>query len=290
MNIQPYKSFLTVVQCKSFTLAAKALNFSQPTISNHIANLEEIYGVTLFAREGKSIYLTQAGNTFVPIAEKLVASFEAGLEEMRALQEEGDSLRIAVSTQFINLYLIQILNKVKERFPDLEIIVDRCMTIPDTIEATFSARRYDFAFVHIDTQPMYTKRIHLWEQKLVWIVGKKLYEEYGASQDIYAYPLIGYGSFTEYYPLLRNVVDLDRFATKFCFNDSESIIEAVRQNYGIAVVPSIKIKRDKAYGDIVELAENYAVTLPVNVLYDLEMNMTPPKRLFLELLAANKDS
>lgn len=47
MNIQVYQSFLTVVQCRSFTQAAKYLNFTQPTISNHINALEEEYGVIL---------------------------------------------------------------------------------------------------------------------------------------------------------------------------------------------------------------------------------------------------
>lgn len=290
MNVQPYKSFLTVVQCKSFTLAAKALNFSQPTISNHIANLEETYGVTLFARDGKNVYLTAAGNSFVPVAERLVNEFEAGIEEMKTLQEEGDVLRIAVSTQFINNYLMHILNKIKESFPELEIIVDRRMTIPDVISDTFTARKYDFAFVHVDTQPMYTKRIHLWEQRLVWIVGRELYKQYGENTNIYDYPFIGYGSFTEYYPLLKNTVDIDKFTSKFCFNDSESIIEAVRNNYGIAVVPSIKIQRELERGELVELPESYSVALPVNVLYDLEMDMTPSKRLFLELLLANRNT
>ena len=48
MNIQVYQSFLTVVQCRSFTQAAKYLNFTQPTISNHINALEEEYGVISF--------------------------------------------------------------------------------------------------------------------------------------------------------------------------------------------------------------------------------------------------
>ena len=71
MNIQVYQSFLTVVQFRSFTQAAKYLNFTQPTISNHITALEEEYGVILFTRDGKNVYLTQAGKNFVPIAHRL---------------------------------------------------------------------------------------------------------------------------------------------------------------------------------------------------------------------------
>ncbi|MCQ2359311.1 MAG: LysR family transcriptional regulator [Phascolarctobacterium sp.] len=288
MNIQVYKSFLTVVGCKSFTLAAKALNFSQPTISNHIANLEEIYGVTFFARDGKNVYLTAAGSVFVPIAKRMIEEYEAGIEEMSAFHEEGDVLRIAVSTQFINNYLVHILNKLKDEFPELDISVDRRMTIPDAIEDTFTKKKYDFAFLHMDMQPMYTKRIRLWGQRLVWVVGKDLYEKQNKNNNIYDYPFIGYGSFTEYYPLLASAVKLENFTSKFSFNDSESILEAVVNNYGIAVVPEIKVKRYLERGEVVCFPDKYSISLPVNVLYDLEMNMTPSKKRFLDLLLASK--
>lgn len=289
MNIQVYKSFLAVVQCKSFTLAAKTLHFTQPTISNHIANLEEIYSVALFTRDGKNVYLTEAGKAFVPIAKRMIEEYEAGIQEMIAFQQESEVLRIAVSTQFINNYLVHILNRLKLEFPELEIYVDRRMTIPDAIEDTFTKKKYDFAFIHMDMQPMYTKRIRLWSQKLIWVLGKELYLRSAMNKNIYAYPLIGYGSFTEYYHLLGNQINLDNFTTKFSFNDSESIIEAVAHNYGIAFVPESKVQRFLERGEIISFDSQYDTSLSVNVLYDLEMNMSPYKKRFLELLLLTRE-
>ncbi|WP_405378351.1 LysR family transcriptional regulator [Phascolarctobacterium sp.] len=284
MNISIYRSFLTLVQCKSFTQAARILNFSQPTISNHISALEEIYGVTLFAREGKSIYLTAAGNAFVPIAKKMVAEYESGLAEMAAFHEEGMQLKIAVSTQFINLYLIPVLDKLKKEFPELEIIVDRRMTIPDVINDTFNLKQYDFGFTHIEVQPMYSKRVRLWQQRLIWITSRQLFEEHNCDNNIYNYPLIGYGSFEEYIILMKDRVDFSRFEPGINFNDSESIIEAVRQNMGVAVVPYSKVARDLGEnGPLVQIAEQCGVDVSVHLLYDLEMNMTTYRRRFVEL-------
>ena len=99
MNIQVYQSFLTVVQCRSFTQAAKYLNFTQPTISNHINALEEEYGVILFTRDGKNVYLTQAGKNFVPIAQQLMADYQKSQEVMRQFQKKNYSLKIGVSTR-----------------------------------------------------------------------------------------------------------------------------------------------------------------------------------------------
>lgn len=248
MNIQVYRSFLTVVQCKCFTQAAKILNFTQPTISNHIASLEQTYGVTLFTREGRNVYLTAAGNAFVPIAKKLLSAYEDSLEEMTAFHEEGMLLKIAVSTQFINHYLIPILFRLKEEFPELEIIVDRRMTLPDAIEDTFARKKYDFAFAHMDVQPMYSKRLRLWQQKLVWVASRELFERHGGSGDIYDYPFVGYGSYDEYNNLLKDKVDFDRFGSVVSFNDSESVLACVRRHLGIAVAPYIKVRQDVESG------------------------------------------
>ena len=45
----------------NFTKAAKALNITQPAVSQHIQYLEDYYGVELFAFEGKKMRLTKAG-------------------------------------------------------------------------------------------------------------------------------------------------------------------------------------------------------------------------------------
>lgn len=105
--------FLTVVQCRSFTQAAKYLNFTQPTISNHINALEEEYGVILFTRDGKNVYLTQAGKNFVPIAQQLMVDYQKSQEVMRQFQKKNYSLKIGVSTQGINFYLLPVLLKLK---------------------------------------------------------------------------------------------------------------------------------------------------------------------------------
>lgn len=54
-------TFLAVCRHMNFTKAAKALNITQPAVSQHIHYLEDYYGVELFAFEGKKMRLTAAG-------------------------------------------------------------------------------------------------------------------------------------------------------------------------------------------------------------------------------------
>ena len=58
--IEELKTFITVVEVKNFTKAAEQLNLSQPSVSNHIKNLENYFGVTLINRsvKQKSIFIS----------------------------------------------------------------------------------------------------------------------------------------------------------------------------------------------------------------------------------------
>lgn len=54
-------TFLAACRAMSFTGAARALNITQPAVSQHIRYLEEEYGVKLFDYRGKRLSLTAAG-------------------------------------------------------------------------------------------------------------------------------------------------------------------------------------------------------------------------------------
>lgn len=289
MKIQVYRSFLTVAQCKSFTQAAEFLNFTQPTISNHIAALEETYGVALFVREGKNVYLTAAGQAFVPEAQKILQEYEESIKFMSAFKEQSMHLRIAVSTQVINSYLLDILTRIKKEFPELDIVVDRRMTIEEILDRTVKEKYYDFAFVHMDVQPLYTKRVRLWQEKLVWVCSKQLYERFGSSMNIYDYPFVSYSDNGVYYNVLLEKVDIKKLKKVVSFSDSDTVLEAVRKSMGIAFVPLTKVKDDIHSGAMIKFSDEYDAKFRISVLYDYEMEFTQPKKRFLDYLQAERE-
>lgn len=289
MKIQVYRSFLIVAQCKSFTQAAEFLNFTQPTISNHIAALEETYGVALFVREGKNVYLTAAGQAFVPEAQKILQEYEESIKFMSAFKEQSRHLRIAVSTQVINSYLLDILTRIKKEFPELDIVVDRRMTIEEILDRTVKEKYYDFAFVHMDVQPLYTKRVRLWQEKLVWVCSKQLYERFGSSMNIYDYPFVSYSDNGVYYNVLLEKVDMKKLKKVVSFSDSDTVLEAVKKSMGIAFVPLTKVKDDIHSGAMIKFSDEYDAKFRISVLYDYEMEFTQPKKRFLDYLQAERE-
>ena len=84
-------TFLAVCRHMNFTRAAEELHITQPGVSRHIHQLEEAYGVRLFAYEGKKAVLTEAGRR----RGFLLARGEIDTERMaRVLLEEYRSCKI----------------------------------------------------------------------------------------------------------------------------------------------------------------------------------------------------
>ncbi len=65
--------FCTVVELQSFSRAAKKLYLSQPTVSDHVKNLEESLGTDLLDRRERKVRPTRAGLVLYEYARKIIA-------------------------------------------------------------------------------------------------------------------------------------------------------------------------------------------------------------------------
>ena len=93
------RSFIGVVNYKSFSLAAKYLFLSQPTISAHIKRLEEELGVQLLVRSTKDVILSEEGLTFYPYAVQLLETEKEALSRLNKEEKsEGGFVSIATSS------------------------------------------------------------------------------------------------------------------------------------------------------------------------------------------------
>src|SRR5713226_7919868 len=87
MEINPLRAFLKVAELRSFTLAAEALFFSQPAVTQQIRSLERAVGEPLFERQGRRVTLTPAGQALYPFASRALALLSEGraaVEEVRS--------------------------------------------------------------------------------------------------------------------------------------------------------------------------------------------------------------
>ena len=88
MRLEYIRSFISVVNCKSFSVAAKQIFLSQPTISTHIKQLESELGVQLLVRSTKDVILSDAGVIFYPFAMRLLETESEALAQIHKNEME----------------------------------------------------------------------------------------------------------------------------------------------------------------------------------------------------------
>lgn len=76
LDLRQLETFIQVANSKSFSRAAEKLYITQPTVTNHVQNLEKELGTLLINRSGKNISLTDAGSLLYKYAINIVNSCE----------------------------------------------------------------------------------------------------------------------------------------------------------------------------------------------------------------------
>src|SRR3954465_12665234 len=79
MQLQQLRYFLAVAETRHFTRAAEVLGVAQPTLSKQIHTLEASLGAPLFDRVRGAVTLTAAGETLLPMAQRMVADADAAV-------------------------------------------------------------------------------------------------------------------------------------------------------------------------------------------------------------------
>jgi DNA-binding transcriptional LysR family regulator len=125
MEIRQLRAFVSIAQEKTFTAAAKLVNVTQAAISMQIRQLEDEMGIPLFTRTPRRVILTEAGELLLGRARKILREHDTALMEVAELAgAEYGRLRIgSASAMFATLQLPDILQKLKEKFPNAEVTV-----------------------------------------------------------------------------------------------------------------------------------------------------------------------
>lgn len=131
MDTRKIEAFTKVFEHNSFSKAARALYLSQPTISAHVAALEDELGVRLFDRIGRNIVPTRAGEILYYHAKNIFESSELAISEIRKLENRViGKLDIGASTIAANYLLPRSMAQFYDLYP--EVTLD--LSIGDTEE------------------------------------------------------------------------------------------------------------------------------------------------------------
>ena len=108
----------------SLTAAAERLNLTQSALSHSIRKLEDLIGVEVWRREGRSLHPTQAGEWLLAVANRLLPQFTHAEERLRQLaQGERGSLRIGMECHPCYQWLLKIVGPYFDAWPKVDVDV-----------------------------------------------------------------------------------------------------------------------------------------------------------------------
>ncbi len=173
LDLYKLEIFTLVAQTGSFTKTAESLFLSQSAVSQHIRSLEDGLGTRLFERSRSGTRLTEAGETLLVYAEKilgLAATAVTTLTDVANLKE--GQLRLGATPVAGGYLLPNWIQEFRQQYPNLRVSLQTDTTPPTA--AALRARQLDLAFVEGElTEDTALTVQELQEIDLVLIVGKQ---------------------------------------------------------------------------------------------------------------------
>lgn len=167
MHTDLIRTFLDVVACKSFILAAKRLNVGQTTVSARIRALEDRLGQQLFVRHKGGATLTPAGERLLRHAPDFMRLWE---RMQRHVAASGRSRPLVTIGGEVNLWQPNVLDwatAIRQARPDIALRVE--VDTPQHLIDNLAAGQIDAAVMHAPPHRPGVRIDLLLDEKLVLV-------------------------------------------------------------------------------------------------------------------------
>lgn len=259
MELHHLKIFAAVYKQRSFTKASERLHISQPTISEHIKNLEQELDCRLFDRLGRTIVPTRKAEWLYPKVVKIMEDLVQLRAELAGAGEEiGGELVIGAST-IPGVYLLpRLAGQFKQRYPRVsfevrnedsrkisEMVCDHEL-LCGVVGAKMESRQLQY-------QP-------LLEDELVLVGSPELLSAPAITPNqLYELPLLsreqGSGTRQCVEGFLREAgVDLGRLPKVATLGSSTAVKEAAKAKLGVAILSKLAVQEEILSGALREVA------------------------------------
>jgi LysR family transcriptional regulator, hydrogen peroxide-inducible genes activator len=166
MELHQLRYFCAIVDSGSFSRAARQSHVSQPSLSQQIRKLEDELGARLFDRLGRSVRLTEMGQTFLPRARAVLRELEAARGDLEQRKDfVGGAISVGVIPTVAPYLLPQHLAGFSKKFPQAKVSIVEEIT-PVLLERLRAAtvdlallalpiRGHEFETFPIVTEPLF---------------------------------------------------------------------------------------------------------------------------------------
>lgn len=280
MDVQFLKTFLLVAKLGNMTQAAEQLNFTQPTVTGQIRTLEQEFGVKLFDRMGKKLYITEAGRILIEYSEKIVMTYS---EARQALISHPENIKIGIDTTTVNYMLAPYLQQFQKQCNHCAVSLEMC-SHPSIVPKGILENRFDLGLIQKEVSVDYLTGFEVFIEQLVWVVHPQLAKVHNHSQDIGDYPLLGYRTGGLFRNLYEKALGAYPKEPRIVFNDAEAMKNSILQGLGCGALPFNMVKYLLAEHSLVEFANIPRTEFGVWVVYHKEKSLSENILRLIELL------
>lgn len=282
------RTFVAVVDARSFTSAGRRLGRSKALISKHVGELEDRLGVRLMNRTTRSLQVTDVGRAYYDRARTLLADFDTLEDSVKS--EAGQPrgvLRITAPQTLGEIELMEMLNAFRARYPKLELDVFLADRIVDLISEGFEVA---LRITTLSDSSLIARK--MCDVRLVLCAAPSYLAEHGAPQcpeDLLRHTCI-VDTNIRWRDQWRfgqseggNVV---RVPASLTVNSATAVHGAVRDGMGIGFIPEFAVARDLKAGRLVSLFDEVNPhKLGVYLVYPHRLHLSAKVRAFIDFTA-----
>lgn len=145
VTLRQLQVFESAARNLSFSRAAKELHLSQPGVSMQIKQFEEALGQKLFEQLGKKLFLTEAGQEVLRVAQDIARELddlEDTLNDLRGLKQGAITVGV-VST--VSNFAIRLISQFRQSHPEVRITLN--VVNRETLLAKLANNEVDLALM-----------------------------------------------------------------------------------------------------------------------------------------------
>lgn len=251
MSIRKLEIFIEVCRHLNMSKAAQSLFISQSSVSQAIASLEKDYNVCLFERLNHSLYLTDAGQDLLFLAQQVQRSLEQLDSRMRSKAGQN-TLRLGACTTIGSCLIHPLLAAYRQKYPDADIIVE--IGNSQNLEQKLLTAKLDLAIVQKSRFYRQLQYLPLLTDDLIVICwpGHPLAGQAVSLRQLQdeAFVAREQGSGTE--ALLEESFALSDLPlkTSWICSGTDAVKQAVMHHAGLAVISRFLVQRELAAGTL----------------------------------------
>src|SRR6218665_120003 len=255
MNTRFLETLVVLSRLKSFRETAQVLHTTQAAASQRIAALEDELGVFLVDRSHRTLTLTPVGEQVVRQAERMLA-LERELK--RATQPDAPPagrVRIGVIETVVHTWLTPLIHGLTRRFPavDPDITVEPARNLREQ----FRQHKLDLLIqndpveeaagnVELEVTPLSRFPIRWIARPDVWRTQDML-----TLEDLERIPVLTYVRTSSPHAHVRALFAGRETEPRICsFPSVQSIVQLVKEGFGVAAIPPIFVQREIEAGDL----------------------------------------